>query len=266
MNPSFKHCYPFRLATTSFIYPDSYSANVARLGALVDEIELLLFNSSQLPTKREIGELKQMALSLDITYNVHLPLDVQLGHRDATVRNRSVYMLANAIERVAPLGPTTHTLHLTFDKNDGTADVTAWQQRCVASVTQLLEHTAIASEMISVETLDFEPQWLKPMCEQLNLAVCVDVGHVILYGFDLPAVLQSFGSKISILHLHGVDNGKDHLSLDRLDAKAQEMVVSHLQNFTGSVSLEVFSEESFSHSLACLAQLMATANQTEIQP
>lgn len=262
MNPSYKGRYPFRLATTSFIYPDSYSANVARLGARVDEIELLMFETSQLPTKPEIGELKHLAGALDISYNVHLPLDVALGHCDPAVRNQSVHQLTHAIERVTPLEPTTHTLHLTFDKSQDAADLAAWQQRTMESVTRLIEQTAITPEMLSIETLDFAPHWLKPICDQLNLAVCVDVGHVILYGFDLPATLQSFGSQISILHLHGVSNGKDHLSLGQLDVNAQQTIHSYLKDFTGSVSLEVFSEVNLNNSLISLAQLMSEFGQT----
>jgi len=40
---SYKHAYPFKLGTTSFIYPDGYVPNVKMLGPYMDEIELLFF-------------------------------------------------------------------------------------------------------------------------------------------------------------------------------------------------------------------------------
>ena len=43
-----KSGYPFRLGTTSFIYPAGWAENVARLAPLVDEVELLFFES-QIP-------------------------------------------------------------------------------------------------------------------------------------------------------------------------------------------------------------------------
>ena len=42
---SYKGQYPFRLGTTSFIYPAGYADNVTLIGPCVDEIELLFFES-----------------------------------------------------------------------------------------------------------------------------------------------------------------------------------------------------------------------------
>ena len=51
------------------------------------------------------------------------------------------------------------------------------------------------------------------------------------------------------MHLHGVDNHKDHLPLDRLTKENVETVVRMLKQFEGVVSLEVFS---FDHLKASL--------------
>jgi hypothetical protein len=48
LTKSYKGFYPFKLATTSFIYPDDYIPNVKMLGPFVDEIELLLFESNDI--------------------------------------------------------------------------------------------------------------------------------------------------------------------------------------------------------------------------
>ncbi len=257
MTRSFKHCYPFRLATTSFIYPDTYSANVTRLGHLVDEIELLVFESNQLPSKTEVGELKQLSAALDITYNVHLPLDVFLGHKDAIHRRKAVQQLDEAVERMSPLGPTTYTVHLIFDGGNDAANVKAWQQRTMDSIAQLIRQTNIAPDMLSIEILDYPPLWLKPIRDILGLAVCADIGHVLLNGYDLASVLKSFDGQISILHMHGVYKGRDHLALNQLDSNASRVMCSYLKDFTGSVSLEVFSEVNLKTSLTCLEKLMA---------
>ena len=52
-----------------------------------------------------------------------------------------------------------------------------------------------------------------------------------------------------MLHLHGVENGRDHLALDRLSEQLASTVLQILKKFTGVVSLEVFSFEDLSSSL-----------------
>ena len=171
MHRSYKKCYPFRLATTSFIYPAGYAENVRRLAPWVDEIELLLLERDNLPEKKEILELQMLASALDLTYNVHLPMDISLGATDSAQRNQSVTALSRTIERVAPLSPTTHTIHLTYDEmGQSTACVTAWQARCIDSLHDLLQKTTIFPERLSVETLDFNPQWLSKVVNALDLS------------------------------------------------------------------------------------------------
>ena len=49
---SYKGIFPFKIGTTSFIYPDGYVQNVKMLAPYLDEIELILFESApgSLPT------------------------------------------------------------------------------------------------------------------------------------------------------------------------------------------------------------------------
>ncbi|MBT8357208.1 MAG: sugar phosphate isomerase/epimerase, partial [Desulfobacterales bacterium] len=78
MPKSYKGAYPFKLGTTSFIYQDDYIPNVKMLGPYIDEIELLLFESkpSSLPNKKEIDELSLLSKEFDLSYNIHLPIDI----------------------------------------------------------------------------------------------------------------------------------------------------------------------------------------------
>jgi len=72
---------PFKLGTTSFIFPDHIIPNVKKLGPFFDEIELLIFESQPafvLPSKDEIKELLYLSQKHDLTYNIHLPIDVSL--------------------------------------------------------------------------------------------------------------------------------------------------------------------------------------------
>ncbi|HAR34621.1 MAG TPA: sugar phosphate isomerase, partial [Desulfobacter sp.] len=65
---------PFRLGTTSFIYPDHIIPNVKKIGAFFDEIELLVFESKpkEIPSPDDVKELAGLSRDLNLTYNVHL--------------------------------------------------------------------------------------------------------------------------------------------------------------------------------------------------
>ena len=55
--PALKRGFPFRLATTSYIFPAEILPNIRCLGRYFDEVELVLFESGQednLPTPGEI--------------------------------------------------------------------------------------------------------------------------------------------------------------------------------------------------------------------
>jgi sugar phosphate isomerase/epimerase len=123
----------------------------------------------------------------------------------------------------------------------------------------LLAETAAGAEDLTVETLDFPPQWLAPIISELHLPVCVDVGHIIRFGFNLRSTLNLFAGKIRMFHLHGVTGDQDHRALCHLAPEAGQLVASMLKNFHGSVSLEVFSVKDFTESLNYFSQMMALA-------
>jgi sugar phosphate isomerase/epimerase len=257
MPTSLKHRYPFRLATTSFIHPADYSVNVRRLAPLVDEIELLFLERDHLPPASEISELQELADNLDITYNIHLPMDISLADPSPGIRSRSRDAIFKALELVATLDASTHTLHLTFREPDNHPDtVRAWQDCAVESLTLLLDKTPMAPRSLSVETLDFPPTWLAPVVMQLGLPVCVDVGHVIRFGFDLRETLNLFAQRIDIFHLHGVTGARDHRALNHLAPEFRKIVTPVLKAFRGTVSLEVFSYQDLIDSLDCFDDMM----------
>jgi len=259
MPTSLKQRYPFQLATTSFIHPADYSVNVRRLAPLVDEIELLFLERDHLPPVSEIRELKDIADTLDITYNIHLPMDISLADPSPSIRSRSKDAIFKALELVATLHASTHTLHVTFQELDNHPDtVRAWQECAIESLAQLLEGTPMRAKRLSVETLDFPPMWLAPIIMQLDLPVCVDVGHVIRFGFDLEETLNLFAGRIAIFHLHGVTGTQDHRALNHLAPEFRDRVATVLEDFCGSVSLEVFSYQDLIDSLNCFSDMMAS--------
>ncbi len=80
----------------------------------------------------------------------------------------------------------------------------------------------------------------------------MDVGHLILRGSNIVNVFNRFASKISVIHLHGVEGNHDHLALDRLPEQYINSITDILKRFTGIVSLEVFSYTHLKPSLQVL--------------
>jgi sugar phosphate isomerase/epimerase len=254
LSRSFKKGFPFTLATTSFIYPDDYGPNIQRLGPFLDEIELLLFESGSLPSRHTIADLADLSRTYEVDYNVHLPSDVSVGHADDRIREAAVASILRACERVSVLSPSTLTLHIPWEGPAGLpADLLPWKERVRESLVRLI--AAVGSPAgISVETLDYPLEWLAEVIDDLGLAVCMDVGHLLLHGRELADVMRRFASRISILHLHGVAAGRDHLALDRLRPSSAEKVFKVLSGFKGIVSLEVFNFDDLVASLNWLEE------------
>ena len=251
LSKSYKGVYPFKLCAPSFIYPDHYVPNVKLLGPFVDEIELLLFESAPadaLLSGQEITALSQLSQELDLTYNIHLPTDISIGDPDPVKQQQAVDSLIGVIERVAPLRPTTYTLHVPYDDNLGDKDkIKRWQEVVHRNLLKILE-TGVGN-LIAIETLDYPFEIIETIITDLNLSVCMDLGHLIVHGEDLKRVSDKYLDKTSIIHLHGVENKRDHLALDRLPKPLVKPVFEMLGQFSGSVSLEVFSFENLSASL-----------------
>ncbi len=247
-----KKRFPFSLACPSFIYPAGYLDNVRHLAPFVDEIELLFFESrfkDSLPAPALIRELVQQARCGQITYNVHLPTDIYLGHRDAGVRQSAVDVLRQLIDRCAPLNPTTFTLHLNRDPSE--PNNRRWQARSAASLEALLA-AGVPSRQISVENLDGDVERVAPVIEDLDLSVCMDMGHLLVHEVDMTTFFHRWKERITVAHLHGVDRAHDHLPLDRLSSDRMVKVVEILRQFSGVISLEVFSFQALNASMAVL--------------
>lgn len=247
---SFKNFYPFRIGTTSFIYPDLYSENVRKLGPYLDEIELLFFESREpgcFPSDFEINELVRLKEEFNLSFNVHLPTDVDLSTPDPTDRDTAVSNLMKVIVMTHPLDPVTYTLHIPFDPERPGGEA-LWRAYSIKGIRSLLGQ-GLNPRLVSIETLMYPVNLLKPLIDEFDLSMCLDVGHVILGGGDPLAVYEEFKERISIIHLHAVHKGCDHVSLDLFEPQMFSKIRSILKDFSGTVSLEVFSFNDLERSL-----------------
>jgi sugar phosphate isomerase/epimerase len=252
LTKSYKGLYPFKLCTTSFIYPDHYIPNVRMLGPYLDEIELLLFESQGvdvLPNPTVIAELCRLAKEFDLSYNVHLPTDISISDREPARQHRAVETMMRVMELVGPLGASALILHVPYgEKSYDESTVANWRDR-VYKCLEIIQSAAANKNIIAVETLDYPLDLLGNIIDDLDLAICLDLGHLMVYDYDLVEVFNQYDAKTSVLHLHGIENGRDHLTLARLSEKLAASVSRILKRFSGVLSLEVFSFDDLDSSL-----------------
>jgi sugar phosphate isomerase/epimerase len=221
----------------------------------MDEIELLLFESrgtDALPSRAVITELCRLAGEFDLSYNVHLPTDISISDRDPARQQYAVETMIRVSELVRPLEASALILHVPFGENSFDESIVAnWRDRVYQNLSKITSAVE-AQDIIAIETLDYPVDLLEDIIVDLNLAICLDLGHLMVYGYDLLEVFNKYRFKASVLHLHGVENDRDHMALDRLSEKLASSVLQVLKRFTGVVSLEVFSFEDLNFSLKFL--------------
>ena len=255
LSKSYKGVFPFNIGTTSFIYPDDYVPNVKMLGPFMENIELLLFESNHtdaLPSKNVIGELAGLAKDFNLTYNVHLPTDISITNRDPQQQRNAIETIFRVAERVAPLVPTTLTLHLPYNEDSlEKDDVKNWQERVIKNLEKILAN-GIPSHLISIENLDYPFEIVDPIICNLDLTICLDCGHLMLQGDEVQTFFNTYSNKISIIHLYGVETDHFHCALDHFPEKLMNPIMKSLEKFDGVVSLEVFAYEHLDASLKFL--------------
>ncbi|MDY6831893.1 MAG: cobamide remodeling phosphodiesterase CbiR [Thermodesulfobacteriota bacterium] len=261
---AYKGMYPFFLACPSFVYPAGYAENVRRLAPLVDEIELLLFESGpeRLPSTREIGTLKTLSASCAVAYNVHLPIDVSIAAADRAEARAAEKAIGEAVDRARSLVPTSWTLHVPCDQPNGTRPSRIWEERVCRRLDRILTAHSLPPRALALETLDYPPFFLYDIVETLDCSVCLDLGHLAVKGYDSRAAFDLFRHRIAIIHAHGASGTEDHLALNALAAGRQQEMLYMLSNFAGTLSLEVFSAEALFASLDCLDRLWHTVQKT----
>ncbi len=246
---SYKRHFPFRLSTTSFIYPADWVTNVRRLGPYLDEIELLILEGrpDALPAPGEVAALAALGRELAVTYNIHLPYDLSPCDPDRKRRSQALDAIKRVVDLSAPLAPTTHTLHLPFDQSHP-AD---WQERAEDSIARLIAG-GVDPVSLSIETLDYPFELAGDIVESHGLRVCIDVGHLIVNAMDPEAVMDRWLTQAAIIHLHGAVSDADHLPLHRTRPQTLRAILKRLQSFGGTVSLEVFRLDHLAASLRTL--------------
>jgi sugar phosphate isomerase/epimerase len=254
--------YPFRLGTSSHIIPADILPNVHYLVGKVRDIELILFEvddgPNNLPSPDVIEELAQIAGEQDLTYTVHLPLDLKLGD-DGSEQNISLVKAKRVIECTRGLDPWAYVLHLdgrSVKESNDAALITRWQNHSVRAL-EIVSACAGGAEKLAVENLETYPlDFIQPVLDRVPVSRCVDVGHLWLDGHDPIPYLQAALPRTRVIHIHGIAE-RDHRSLAFIPQEKVRAVWNELLRlkYAGVLTLEIFSEEDFLSSMEVIEKI-----------
>ena len=250
---------PCRIGTTSYIIPADILPNLAFLKDVVEDVELVLFESdeySNLPTRSDVREMGVIAESAGLSFTVHLPLDAWPGSADESVRTNSVDKWLRVMDLMAPLSPFGWVVHLNDPPAAGSWD--QWLMQCDRTIDALIDQTD--PELLCVETLSYDFERVYPLVVEKGCSVCMDIGHLLLTNRDVPADLAAWFGRTRIIHLHGVNaQGRDHVGLGHMDPVLLTHLVAMLKDpghFPRVLTLEVFSLDDLQSSLSVLESVI----------
>src|SRR5215208_3946330 len=254
--------YPFRLGTTSYIIPDDILPNARYLADKVSDIELILFEvddgPNNLPSSGVIHDLSQIAREHDLTYTVHLPLDLKLG-ADGSDQDQSLVKAKRVIDCTHGLNPWAYVLHLDGKSVRTSTDANAirqWQDHSVRAL-EIVAEWAGHADKLAVENLETYPlDFIQPVLDRIPVSRCVDIGHLWLDGHDPISYLRTAMPRTRVIHLHGIAE-RDHHSLVFLPQEKVRAVWDELirTRYAGVLTLEMFSEEDFLSSMEVIQRL-----------
>jgi sugar phosphate isomerase/epimerase len=243
---------PFRVGSTSYVYPDDILPNVEKLTAQgdVDDIELILFEvddgPNNLPDDATVRRMADLAALNHVTYTVHLPLDLQFG-ADGGARHQSMIKAERVIKTTLPLDPFAFVFHL-----DGSGiNETNWVARAAQALEVVIGWVG-HPELLAVENLEnWDPAYLEPVLDLLPISRTTDIGHLWKTGRDPLTVLKSWLPRTRVIHIHGMGE-RDHKSLSLTSPEQLDPVVQKLLDYRGVVTLEVFETNDYFNSREAL--------------
>lgn len=254
---------PFRLGTSSYIIPDDILPNVRYLAGKVHDIELILFEvddgPNNLPSQQVLDELMHLAGLYDLTYTVHLPLDLKLAE-DGSTRDTSLLKAKRVIDCTRQLNPWAYVLHLDGKEVRHSADPAVlrhWQDQAVRAL-EVVAEWAGGPEKLAVENLEgYPPNFNQPVLDRIPVSRCIDIGHLWLDNVPVLDYLASALPRARVIHLHGIGE-RDHASLSHVPAAELDAVLQKLvADYRGVLTIEIFSEPDFHSSLAAIQHSLA---------
>jgi sugar phosphate isomerase/epimerase len=253
--------FPFILGTTSYIIPDDIIPNVRKLAPQVDDFELVLFESeplSNLPSKKDIIELRNIAESYGSGFTVHLPTDRKAASSEESERQAFIDAARRVIDLTLPLSPRGWILHLEgLGRQPAPEEIFRWTTWGGECIEKMVSETG-DPRLIALENLAYPFSCNTGLVLDFNTSYCLDIGHLwMLNNVSWESICRDAMARTSIIHMHGVFRGTDHISLRQGDRALQKIFLDIVRDcgYSGVMTLEVFNETDYLESAAVIDEL-----------
>jgi sugar phosphate isomerase/epimerase len=230
-----------RLGTTSYIYPADILTNVQRLLGTVEDVELVIFESDDhgcnYPDAQTVRALRDIASAHDLTFTIHLPLDLRLAD-ETPLLHRALAVF----ECTRDLPVQGYVAHMDGVPGTDIDDPDRWLEHSVKSLHYLADVMG-GLDKLCVENLENQtPEMVNSLLAAVPVPCCVDIGHLWKQGIDPVPHLHAWLPRARVVHLHGVGT-RDHKGLSLMSEPCLDEVVGALvDGFRGVLTFEVFNE------------------------
>lgn len=203
-----------KISAPSFVIPADRVSNVRYLKNMVDEVELLFFDSRHefdMPEESEIAALAKLGMA----YSAHLPTDTDLNTPDGW-RVIDAYL-----EKLKPLNLKRAVIH-------------------PVETSFFLKELAKRPDVI-IENTDFHGSFFDEAVG-MGFRICFDNAHA---GANAYQFHERYAPHIAEYHLQGETGGKHHKSLEHIETNLLESILTHAKRNGATVCLEMFNEDDF---------------------
>lgn len=248
-----------RLGGTSWVTQGTFADNLRYLSNDVSDMEIVLFDTpehSNIPSKDEVRALRDLCGELEMSCTVHLPSEICVSCTEHE-RRKSEDICLRMIDLFAPLDAFAWILHIVGEKrgNLPSADIDNWLEKSALSAEKIA-CSLDDRRKVCIETLDYDPRYVKYLAAAAGTSICLDVGHLVKFGRPVLDTAGSFADDIRVLHIHGVmADGTDHSDLSYLDPDLFGSVKEIMSGGKERVmTIEVF-EDDYDRSLEVLRNI-----------
>jgi len=265
----------FKIGAPSMIYGKSVVRNaemLSRSGIGLCFTEILLFHTPELhniPTIRELQSLIEIQDRTQTAYTVHLPAFLEIASNNREIREKSIRLIIDIWLETSILQPAYYILHIPvtpptlvtvpgqYFKSGSSQSWGDWTSLAMESLRRIRASVGDMHNLL-IENINYSPYFLEPFFKADYGRFCLDIGHLLLGDENVPEVLEHFRDQIREIHLHGVKDYTEHLSLDVLSRDKVVEWLSYLSrwNYQGFINLEVFSPGDLETSLEVVSDIM----------
>lgn len=240
-----------RLGSTSYVYPADILPNAERLASIVDDIELVLFEvddyGSNLPDEGTVARLNELAAQHDLTYTVHLPLDLRLAD-NGSAADASLEKAHKVIRCTQALHPWGYIVHLNgevLEDNPSPETLSRWRDQAHRSLEIVCSWLDDPRRLCLENVERWDPAAFAPIVRDMPISRCIDIGHLWVQNVDPIDHLSAWIERTRVVHVHGVTD-RDHRSLAHVPSERLDPIVDFLiHRYQGVITLEVFGETDF---------------------